>query len=70
MTCAPSRPENGEVLIEKIIAMVGSSTLIAGSGRGSVGLEMVSPIATASSPAMATMSPGPAAAISARSSPS
>ena len=65
----PSRPAIGEVLTPNVIRIVGSSTDSRGSGRGSAGSVIVSPIVTSGRPATATMSPGPASATSSRSMP-
>ena len=70
VTCLPSRPLNGESLTDSTIEIVGSSILMCGSARGFSRSERVSPMLTSSRPAMATMSPGPASAISTRFSPS
>ena len=43
-----------------VIEIAGSSTVITGSGRGSSGSAIVSPIVTSAMPATATISPGPA----------
>ena len=58
VTYCPSRPANGDVLIVKIIAIVGSSIWMCGSGFGFSGSVIVSPILMPSTPAMARMSPG------------
>ena len=47
------------MLIPIVIASLGSSTVITGSGRGSSGSASVSPIVTSGSPATAMSSPGP-----------
>ena len=70
VTNFPSLPANDEVLIEKTIDTVGSSTAMRGRGFGSSASEIVSPIVTSSIPAIATMSPAVASAISVRLSPS
>ena len=57
VTSLPSVPARGEVLMEKSMDMVGSSTLMAGRGRGSSGSARVSPIKASSTPATAAMSP-------------
>ena len=54
----PSRPANGDVLMVNVIAMVGSSIWIGGSGLGVSALVTVSPMVMPSTPAMARMSPG------------
>ncbi len=59
----------GEVLTPKVMLNVGSSTERRGSGRGSAGSVMVSPMVISGSPATATMSPGPASSISTSSMP-
>ena len=59
-------PASGDVLTPKVMRSVGSSTERRGSGRGSAGSVIVSPMVTSGSPATATMSPGPASAISTR----
>ena len=51
----------------KVIEIDGSSTVIKGSGRGSSGSEIVSPMVISGMPAMATMSPGPADSAGSRS---
>ncbi len=66
----PLRPANGEVLMPTVIEMLGSSTVITGSGRGSSGSARVSPIVMSGRPAMAMMSPGPADSTGTRSSAS
>ena len=55
--------------MENIMAMVGSSTLMGGNGRGSSPSERVSPMLASVSPATATISPGPASSISRRRRP-
>ena len=65
----PSRPASGDVLTPKVMRSVGSSTSRRGSGRGSAGSVIVSPMVTSGMPATATISPGPASAISSRSMP-
>ena len=65
----PSVPANGESLTPKVIEMAGSSTWISGSGFGSDGSTIVSPIMMSFTPAMATMSPGPACSTGKRSRP-
>ena len=69
VTNLPSRPESGEEFTEKTTAIVGSSTLIGGSGSGFSASETVSPMFTSAKPESATMSPGPASAIGVRRSP-
>jgi hypothetical protein len=63
-------PENGEVLTPKIIAIVGSSTLITGSGFGLSTSVIVSPMLMSSNPASATISPTPALSTVVRFKPS
>ncbi len=58
------------MLIPTTIDSDGSSTVITGSGRGSSGSAIVSPIVTSSSPAIAMISPGPASSASTRASAS
>ena len=65
----PSRPASGESLVPKVIEMAGSSTWMSGSGFGSFGSTMVSPIMMSLTPATATMSPGPADSTGVRSRP-
>jgi hypothetical protein len=67
---SPSWPESGEVLIPIVMARLGSSTPITGSGRGSSGSASVSPIVTSAIPATAISSPAPASEASTRSSAS
>ena len=67
VSLAPSRPASGEPLIPIVIARLGSSTPITGSGRGSSGSASVSPIVTSGMPATAISSPGPASSASTRS---
>ena len=69
VTYLPSRPDSGEVLTPNVIDRVGASTSSRGSGRGSAGSVIVSPIVTSGRPATDTMSPGPASAMSIRSMP-
>ena len=66
----PSLPASGEVLMPTVTASDGSSTVVTGSGRGSAGSAIVSPIVTSGSPASATISPGPASSAGTRSSAS
>src|SRR3954447_5843313 len=66
----PSVPASGLVLIPIVTDKLGSSTVVTGSGRGSSGSAMVSPIVTSGSPASATISPGPASSAGTRSSAS
>ena len=51
-----------------VIEMLGSSTVINGSGFGSSGSDSVSPMVMSGIPAMATMSPGPTLSAGIRSS--
>ena len=60
VSCEPSRPANGDVLIPTVIDRLGSSIVMTGSGRGSSGSASVSPIVISGIPATATISPGPA----------
>ena len=53
-----------------VIDRLGSSTVVTGSGRGSSGSAIVSPIVISGSPASATISPGPASSVGTRSSAS
>ena len=57
VTYWPSLPAKGDVFTVKVIAIVGSSICILGSGFGSSASESVSPIVIPSSPAMAKTSP-------------
>ncbi len=66
----PSVPASGLVLIPIVIESDGSSTVVTGSGRGSFGSAIVSPIVTPGRPASATISPGPASSAGTRSSAS
>ena len=70
VTNLPSLPAKGELLIEKIIEIVGSSTAMRGRGFGFSGSVMVSPMFTPSMPARATMSPTVALGVSTRFRPS
>jgi hypothetical protein len=63
-------PANGETLAEKSIETVGSSIRMRGSARGFSSSATVSPMSMLSMPAMATISPALASAISTRFSPS
>ena len=67
VTLVPSEPARGEVLIPMVMARLGSSTRMAGSGRGSSTSVRVSPIVMSANPATATISPGPASSVSTRS---
>ena len=69
VTYFPSRPDIGEVLTPKVIRSVGASTSRRGSGRGSCGSVIVSPIVTSGRPATETMSPALASVMSTRSIP-
>ena len=69
VTYFPSRPERGEVFTPSVMRRVGASTSRRGSGRGSAGSVIVSPMVTSGIPASATMSPGPASSMSTRSMP-
>ena len=53
-----------------VIESDGSSTVVTGSGRGSSGSAIVSPIVTSGMPAIATISPGPASSAETRVSAS
>ena len=66
----PTLPARGEVLIPIVIEILGSSTVINGSGYGFSGSAKVSPKVIVSIPATAIMSPGPAFVAGTRSSPS
>ena len=70
MSLSPDWPASGEVLMPTVMASAGSSTVTGGSGRGSSGSAIVSPIITSGSPAMAMISPGPASSAPTRSIPS
>ena len=65
----PSRPEKGEVFTVNIIAMVGSSMTMGGSGAGFSALVIVSPMVIPSTPATATMSPSSVWVMSTRFKP-
>ena len=67
VSAVPSRPANGEVLMPIVIARLGSSMWMTGSGRGSSGSASVSPIVISGMPATATISPGPASSAATRS---
>ena len=56
---SPSVPASGHVLMPIVTERLGSSTVVTGSGRGSSGSAIVSPIVTSGRPASATISPGP-----------
>ena len=66
----PTRPASGDVLIPIVIEILGSSTVINGSGCGFSASARVSPSVMVSIPATAMMSPGPASVAGTRSSPS
>ena len=70
VSLAPLRPASGDVLVPSVIASDGSSIVITGSGRGSSGSAIVSPIMISSMPAMAITSPGPTRSAETRSRPS
>ncbi len=70
VTYLPSRPAKGESFTRKDMVMVGSSTLIGGSGLPFSGSAMVAPISTPSTPMMAQMSPAEAESTSTRFKPS
>ena len=57
VTNLPSRPKKGELLIVKSILIVGSSTLITGSGSGCSASQTVPPISNPSNPTSAQISP-------------
>ena len=50
-----------------VMAKVGSSTVMAGSGRGSSGSARVSPMVTSARPATPAISPGPTSSVGTRS---
>jgi hypothetical protein len=58
------------VLIPIVTPRAGSSMAITGSGRGSAGSAIVSPIVISGMPARAMISPGPASSAGTRASPS
>ena len=62
-------PANGELLTWKVIEIVGSSTVSAGSASGVSSAQTVSEIDRSATPEMATMSPASASSVSMRSSP-
>ena len=66
----PDWPASGEVLIPIVTPRAGSSIAIRGSGRGSSGSAIVSPIVISGMPASAMISPGPASSAGTRASPS
>ena len=70
MTNLPSRPASGELLTQKFIVSVGSSTLSIGSGTGLSMSVSVTPMPMPSMPLISTMSPGPASVACLRSRPS
>ena len=57
VTCLPSFPKNGELLIENNMLMVGLSISIVGKASGISGSAIVSPISNPSIPFTATISP-------------
>ena len=63
----PDCPASGEVLMPTVMPSAGSSTAITGSGRGSSGSAIVSPIVISGMPASAMISPGPASSAGTRS---
>ena len=69
VTSLPSRPAKGPLLTEKLMAMVGSSILMGGSGWGSSSAQKDSPMVIPGIPAMATMSPTAVSAVSSRLRP-
>ena len=69
VTNLPSVPASGPSFTLKITLRVGSSICSASSGIGLLGSTILSPTSSASKPAIATMSPVPAASMSVRSSP-
>ena len=69
VTNLPSRPARGEVLTQKFMVRVGSSTLSMGSGTGFRGSVMVTPMPMSESPLISTISPGPASSVCTRSRP-
>jgi hypothetical protein len=66
----PDWPASGELLIPMVTPSAGSSIAMTGSGRGSAGSAIVSPIVIPGMPASAMISPGPASSAATRSSPS
>ncbi len=62
-------PANGELFTWKVMLMVGSSTVSAGSASGASSAQTVSEIDRSDTPEMATMSPAPASSVSMRSRP-
>ena len=66
----PDWPASGELLIPIVTPSAGSSIAIRGSGRGSSGSAIVSPIVISGMPARAMISPGPASSAGTRASPS
>jgi len=63
-------PAHGELFTLKMIAMVGSSTRMPGSGLGFSRSAIVSPMWMSSMPATATMSPAVAMSTALRFNPS
>ena len=57
VTCLPSFPKNGELLIENNMLMVGLSISMCGNASGFSASAMVSPISNPSIPFTATISP-------------
>jgi hypothetical protein len=57
VTNFPSRPAKGDVLTEKVMRTVGSSTEMVGSGSGLSRSQIVSPMETSERPVTAQMSP-------------
>ncbi len=69
VTYLPSLPANGESLTEKVISIVGADIFTKGSGVGSAGEHMVSPIVISPMPDMAIILPASASVTGSRSSP-
>ncbi len=69
VTFFPDRPASGPSLMRKVIASVGGSTGIAGSGPVSSGAPIVSGTVASVMPAMAMMSPASASSTGTRSRP-
>ncbi len=70
VSLSPSWPASGEVFIPIVTDSDGSSTVITGSGRGSLASASVSPIVISGIPATEMISPASAEAASTRSSAS
>ncbi len=70
VSLVPDWPDRGAVLMPMVMLMLGSSTVMIGSGRGSSGSVRVSPSVMSEIPATAMMSPGPADSAGLRSSAS